>query len=76
MPTGKIKWYNAQKGYGFITPDVQGPDVFVHASSLAWAAISTLTEGQRLTYEVRFKDAGKIAATNIKLVESEVARCD
>jgi cold shock protein len=50
MPTGKVKWYNGQKGFGFIEPDDGGKDVFVHVSALDRANISNLPDGQALSY--------------------------
>jgi CspA family cold shock protein len=51
MATGTVKWFNPAKGYGFITPDEGGKDVFVHISAVEQAGLGTLTEGQRVTYE-------------------------
>jgi len=68
MATGTIKWFNAQKGYGFIQPDGGGKDVFVHISAVERAGLSTLKEGQRLRFEIA-TDRGKQAAANITLVE-------
>ena len=52
MATGKVKWFNDQKGYGFIAPDNGGKDVFVHISAVERAGLGTLNEGQKLSYEV------------------------
>jgi cold shock protein len=52
MMTGTVKWFNAQKGFGFIEPTAGGPDVFVHISAVERAGMSTLNEGQKLSYEV------------------------
>lgn len=52
MPTGTVKWFNAQKGYGFIQPDTGGPDVFVHISAVERAGLSGLNEGQKVSFEV------------------------
>jgi len=52
MPTGKVKWFNDQKGYGFIEADDGGPDVFVHHSSIQMGGYRTLSEGQAVQYEV------------------------
>ena len=68
MPTGTIKWFNAQKGYGFIQPDGGGKDVFVHISAVERAGLSTLREGQRIRFEIA-TDRGKQAAANLSLVE-------
>jgi CspA family cold shock protein len=50
MNQGKVKWYNAAKGYGFITPDDGSKDVFVHASALRSAQLEVITEGQAISY--------------------------
>ena len=52
MQTGTVKWFNAQKGYGFIQPTSGGPDVFVHISAVERAGLGGLNEGQKLSYEV------------------------
>ena len=52
MQTGIVKWFNAQKGFGFIQPASGGPDVFVHISAVERAGMSSLNEGQKLTYEI------------------------
>jgi CspA family cold shock protein len=51
MSTGVVKWFNPAKGYGFITPDEGGKDVFVHVSAVEQAGMGSLTEGQRVKYE-------------------------
>jgi CspA family cold shock protein len=67
MKTGTVKFYNSQKGYGFIRPDDGGKDVFVHASALERACIMGLVEGQKLTFEVQpDRRSGKDAATNLQ----------
>ncbi|MCB2102869.1 MAG: cold-shock protein [Rhodobacterales bacterium] len=53
MSTGTVKWFNATKGYGFITPDDGGKDAFVHISDVQKAGFQSLTEGQRIQFEVR-----------------------
>jgi CspA family cold shock protein len=69
MATGTVKWYNADKGYGFIQPDNGGKDVFVHASALEQAGMRTLNEGQKLSFEEQAdKRSGKMAAGNLKAV--------
>ncbi len=50
MPTGTVKWFNADKGYGFITPDVAGPDLFVHHSAIEASGFRQLTEGQKVEF--------------------------
>ena len=52
MATGTVKWFNATKGYGFIQPDNGGADVFVHISAVERAGMSTLNEGQKVSYEI------------------------
>jgi CspA family cold shock protein len=53
MPTGTVKWFNEAKGYGFITPDDGGKDVFVHFSAIQGTGFKTLAEGQKVRFEVR-----------------------
>jgi cold shock protein len=66
VPTGKVKWFNKTKGYGFIQPDDGSKDVFVHISAVERAGIGTLNEGQSVQFEVvRGKD-GKASADNLK----------
>jgi cold shock protein len=67
MPTGTVKWFNAQKGYGFIKPSDGGNDVFVHISALERAGLSSLKEGQKVKYEVA-RDRGKDSAANLSLL--------
>jgi CspA family cold shock protein len=70
MNTGTVKWFNTQKGYGFIQPDAGGPDVFVHISAVERAGMSTLREGQKVSYEiVKDRKTGKAAAGNLKSME-------
>lgn len=52
MPTGTVKWFNPTKGYGFITPDEGGKDVFVHVTAVEKSGMGHLAEGQRVTYQV------------------------
>ena len=65
MATGTVKWFNAQKGFGFIQPEGGGNDVFVHISAVQKAGLQTLNENQRVTYEV-VTERGKQAAANLK----------
>jgi cold shock protein len=67
MPTGKVKWFNSAKGYGFIEPEGGGQDVFVHVSAVERAGLSGLNEGQRVSFELA-RDRGKTSAANLKLV--------
>lgn len=61
MPTGKVKWFNAQKGYGFITGD-DGQDLFVHYSAIAGSGFRSLQEGESVTFEVAQGPKGLQAA--------------
>jgi CspA family cold shock protein len=67
MATGTVKWFNAQKGYGFIQPDGGGKDVFVHASAVERAGMTTLQEGQKVSYELA-TDRGKTSAANLQRI--------
>jgi CspA family cold shock protein len=64
MATGTVKFFNTQKGFGFITPSDGSKDVFVHISAVEKAGMSTLNEGQRLNYEI-ITERGKQAAGNL-----------
>ena len=66
MPTGTVKWFNLQKGYGFIQPKGGGKDVFVHISAVERAGLSGLNEGQAIEYE-EVSDRGKTSAGNLKV---------
>jgi CspA family cold shock protein len=63
--TGTVKWFNIQKGFGFIQPEGGGKDVFVRVSAVQAAGLDTLNEGQRVSYEV-VRERGKEAAANLK----------
>jgi CspA family cold shock protein len=65
MAQGTVKWFNSQKGFGFIQPDNGGSDVFVHISAVEAAGLRGLNEGQKISYEVK-SDRGKDAATNLQ----------
>jgi CspA family cold shock protein len=65
MPTGTVKFFNTAKGYGFIEPEGGSKDVFVHISAVQNAGLTTLTEGQRVTFDV-VEERGKNAAANLK----------
>jgi CspA family cold shock protein len=67
MANGKVKWYNSQKGYGFIQPDSGDRDVFVHATALEAAGMNSLNDGQGVSYETR-DERGKVSAVNLKLI--------
>ena len=66
MATGTVKWFNPEKGFGFIQPQDGGKDVFVHITAVQAAGIKNLNEGQRISYEV-VTERGKEAAANLKL---------
>jgi CspA family cold shock protein len=67
MATGTVKWFNPQKGYGFIQPSDGGKDVFVHISAVERAGMSTLNEGQKVSYElVTDRQRGKTSAENLR----------
>jgi CspA family cold shock protein len=66
MPSGTVKWFNAQKGYGFIQPSDGGKDVFVHISAVEQAGLSTLNEGQKISFDIITTDRGRTAAGNLK----------
>ncbi len=67
MSIGTVKWFNGTKGFGFIQPDNGGPDVFVHISAVERAGLSTLNEGQKISYEEqRDPKRGKTSAENLK----------
>lgn len=69
LAIGTVKWFNAQKGYGFIQPDGGGADVFVHISAVERSGIGTLQEGQKISYdEQRDPKRGKSSAENLKRV--------
>jgi len=65
MAIGTVKWFNPAKGFGFIEPESGDKDVFVHVSALEAAGMATLTEGQRVSYDV-VSERGKTAAGNLK----------
>lgn len=66
MAHGTVKWFDMQKGYGFIKPDTGGRDVFVHVTAVREAGLQTLLEGQKISYEVRI-ERGKEAAGDLRL---------
>ena len=66
MATGTVKWFNAQKGYGFIQPTSGGADVFVHISAVERAGLSTLNENQVVEYDL-VENRGKASAENLKV---------
>ena len=66
MATGKVKWFNAQKGYGFIQPTTGGADVFVHITAVERAGMDGLQEGQALSYELEQGQRGRVSAVNLR----------
>ena len=66
MSTGTVKWFNAQKGYGFIQPDDGSKDVFVHISAVERAGLGTLNEGQKVSYDLEAGRQGKSSAENLR----------
>ena len=67
MATGTVKWFNEQKGYGFIQPDSGGRDVFVHISAVERAGLRGLAEGQKISYEVQAdRRTGKESAVDLR----------
>ena len=66
MATGTVKWFNAQKGYGFIQPDDGSKDVFVHISAVERSGMGNLREGQKLNYELECGQQGKTSAVNLR----------
>ena len=66
MTTGTVKWFNAQKGYGFIQPDDGSKDVFVHISAVEQAGLGNLREGQKLSFELERGQQGKTSAVALR----------
>jgi len=67
MATGTVKWFNTTKGYGFIQPEDGGKDVFVHISAVERAGLTSLNEGQQVSFEMR-EERGKVAAVDLKAI--------
>ena len=68
MATGTVKWFNDSKGFGFITPDDGGEDLFAHFSAITMSGFKTLKEGQKVSFEVTNGNKGKKQASNIQAV--------
>ena len=66
MAVGKVKWFNPAKGFGFIQPDDGSKDVFVHISAVERAGLGTLSEGQKVQYDLARGKDGKVSADNLK----------
>lgn len=69
MATGTVKWFNVTKGYGFIQPDEGGADAFVHITAVQNSGLNGLDEGQKVSYDLETGRNGKMAATNLQLVD-------
>ena len=67
MPTGSVKWFNDDKGFGFITPDDQSKDLFVHHSAIDGGGFKSLSEGAKVSYDAEAGDKGP-KAVNVKLI--------
>ena len=69
MATGTVKWFNSQKGFGFIQPDTGGSDVFVHISAVERAGLRDLQEGQKVSYEItQDQRSGKSSADELRVI--------
>ena len=69
MATGTVKWFNPTKGFGFIEPEEGDKDVFVHISAVERAGLSSLSEGQKVSYELQPGQNGKSSAENLSVTE-------
>ncbi len=69
MATGTVKWFNSAKGYGFIEPEDGSKDAFVHISALERAGLNSLSEGQKVSYELQPGKNGKSSAENLSVIE-------
>ncbi len=69
MAVGTVKWFNPTKGFGFIVPEDGSGDAFVHISAVEQAGLSSLNEGQKVEYELQPGRNGKLAATNLSIVD-------
>ncbi|MBM3581796.1 MAG: cold-shock protein [Alphaproteobacteria bacterium] len=67
MPQGTVKWFNPTKRFGFIEPEGGAKDVFVHMSAVGKAGLKTLSEGQKVKFELATDDKGKVSAVNLSL---------
>ncbi len=66
MTVGTVKWFNAQKGYGFIQPEDGSKDVFVHISAVERSGLGSLNEGQKVSFDLERGNQGKMSATNLQ----------
>ncbi len=69
MATGTVKWFNPAKGFGFIEPEDGSKDAFVHISAVERAGLSSIAEGQKVSYELQTGQNGKTSAENLSVVE-------
>jgi CspA family cold shock protein len=69
MATGTVKWFNPAKGFGFIEPEDGSRDAFVHISAVERAGLSSLSEGQKVSYELQPGQQGKTSAENLSIIE-------
>ncbi|MBT4932838.1 MAG: cold-shock protein [Rhodospirillaceae bacterium] len=69
MTTGTVKWFNPTKGYGFIEPEDGSSDAFVHISAVERAGLSSLNEGQKVSFELQPGQNGKSSAENLSIIE-------
>lgn len=76
MPIGTVKFFNENKGYGFIAPEGGGQDAFVHITAVERAGMRTLRENQRVSYDLQEDNRGKMKAENIKAVDGAEAASD
>lgn len=68
MPTGTVKWFNTTKGYGFIAPDSGGQDIFVHITAVQRAGLESLSDNQKVQYELREGRDGRQSASDLALL--------
>lgn len=68
MPTGTVKWFNTTKGYGFIAPDDGGKDIFVHITAVQRAGLESLSDNQKVAYELREGRDGRQSASDLELL--------
>lgn len=73
MTTGTVKFFNESKGYGFIAPDGGGNDAFVHISDVESSGMRSLRENQRINYDLKQDNRGKMSATNLKAVDGDAS---
>jgi CspA family cold shock protein len=67
MSTGKVKWFNGQKGFGFIQPNDGSQDIFVHISAVERAGLKSLNEGQTVSYDLEQGQRGRVSAINLQV---------